>query len=99
MSMMSVPIILSVVYAIIELLKFTFKANTKFLNFVPLVSGILGGVFGVISYYFAPTLIPTTNVIHAFLIGIFSGLSATGSNQIFKQITKLLNSKNNSDKN
>lgn len=45
-------------------------------------------VAGIICFYFIPSIIPATNVIVAIIIGGASGLTATGTNQIFKQINK-----------
>ena len=39
-------------------------------------------------YYFLPSLIVANNLFSAILVGAASGLSATGCNQIFKQLKK-----------
>lgn len=86
MEMLSVPIIAVLVFSLIELLKVPLKQFPKFLVFIPLISGILGGVLGIIAFFAIPTLIPTGNIFHAILVGILSGLSATGSHQLVNQI-------------
>ena len=48
---------------------------------------MLGIFSGIICYYFIPSIIPTENVIVAIIIGGASGLSATGTNQVIKQLT------------
>ena len=40
-------------------------------------------------FYILPTIIPTDNVFHAILFGIFSGLSSTGTHQLVKQLKQL----------
>jgi len=53
-----------------------------------LVSLGLGIIAGVICFYFIPSIIPASNVVIAIIIGGASGLSATGTNQIIKQLNK-----------
>jgi len=88
LNLISVPAIAVAVYFIIEVLKKAFNNNEKFLRFIPLISLIIGIVAGIICFYFIPSIIPATNVIVAIIIGGASGLTATGTNQIFKQINK-----------
>ena len=83
-----VPLIVVIVYGCIELLKKAVGNNEKALRFIPLIAAALGAVFGVIAFYAAPEIIPASNVLLALLIGGSSGLAATGTNQIFKQIKK-----------
>ncbi|MEG1499517.1 MAG: phage holin family protein [Clostridia bacterium] len=94
MELLSVPIIATLVFSIIEMIKLPFKSKPLFLNFVPLISGFLGAGFGVIMYYFVPSLIQTANVFTAIIVGMLSGLSATGSHQLVKQIKKTSADKN-----
>jgi hypothetical protein len=42
----------------------------------------------VLAYYLVPGVMPADNVLIALIIGGASGLSATGTNQIIKQISK-----------
>ncbi|MEG1711009.1 MAG: phage holin family protein [Clostridia bacterium] len=86
MEMLSVPIIATLVLALLEIIKVPFKDKPKFNNFIPLIAGVLGILLGIVAFYAAPTLIPTTNIFHAILVGFLSGLSATGSHQLVKQI-------------
>ncbi len=88
LNIISVPAIATAVYFLIEVLKKAFNNNVKFSRFIPLISLIIGIVAGVICFYFIPSIIPATNVILAIIIGGASGLTATGTNQIFKQINK-----------
>lgn len=55
---------------------------------IPVIMGVSGAVLGVISYYIAPSLVASDNVIVAIAIGIVSGFAATGINQIIKQSGK-----------
>lgn len=53
-----------------------------------MIAAILGATLGLISFFISPEIIPADNFIMALLIGGASGLAATGTNQIFKQIKK-----------
>ncbi len=89
MEMFCVPVIATIVYGIIELLKIPFNSE-KFKSFAPLISGLLGGALGILAMIFSPSIIPVTNYFSAFLIGMASGLSATGTHQTFKQISSYI---------
>lgn len=54
---------------------------------IPVVMGICGAVLGVVGFYAMPDF-PATDILNAIAVGIVSGLSATGVNQIYKQATK-----------
>ena len=88
LNLISVPAIATAVYLIIEVLKKAFDSNEKFLRLIPLISLTLGAIAGIICFYFIPSIIPAPNVVVAIIIGAASGLTATGTNQIFKQLTK-----------
>lgn len=91
MEILSVPVIAMMVFGLIELIKLPLKSVPNFTNFIPLVSGLLGGILGLTAYFVAPAIIPSSNVFHAILVGGLSGLSATGSHQLVKQIKKISN--------
>ena len=55
---------------------------------IPVVMGICGGVLGGVAFAFAPGVVPAGDLLTAIAIGIVSGLSATGANQIAKQAGK-----------
>lgn len=86
MEMISVPSIMMIVFAIISLLKIALKKYNSFINFIPLISGLLGAVLGIIAFYLIPTIMPTDNFFHAILFVLFSGLSSTGTEQLILQL-------------
>ncbi len=88
LELISVPAIAAVVYWVINLIKYTVGENEKFKRFIPLVATALGVVCGVICYFAIPSIVPAQNVLVAIVIGGASGLTATGANQIIKQLTK-----------
>jgi len=84
-----VPVIVAIVYALMSIYKtYIAKDNEKLIRFIPLIGGGLGIILGIVIYFAFPSLIVATNVLTAILVGCASGLSATGCDQIFKQITK-----------
>lgn len=56
-------------------------------NFIPIIVGIAGGILGVVGMHVIPDF-PATDVLNAIAVGIVSGLSSTGVNQIYKQVKK-----------
>lgn len=84
----TVPVITSIVYAIIDIVKRATNSNERFLRLIPLIAASLGIICGVISFYFIPGVLETTNVFVAIVIGAASGLAATGTNQVVKQLSK-----------
>ena len=88
LNLISVPAIATAVYLIIEVLKEAFNNNEEVLRFIPLISLSIGVIAVVICFFFIPSIIPATNVVMAIIIGAASGLTATGTNQIFKQFNK-----------
>lgn len=87
LELISVPAIAAVVYWVINLIKYTVGANEKFKRFIPLLATGLGIVCGVVCYFAIPTIIPAENILVAIVIGGASGLTATGTNQVIKQLT------------
>ncbi|HIT62163.1 MAG TPA: hypothetical protein IAC38_01775 [Candidatus Caccovivens faecavium] len=82
-----VPVIVALVFVIMEIYKkFIAKENKILVAIIPIIGGVLGIIFGIICFYAIPSIIPATNILTAILIGCASGLSATGCNQIFKQL-------------
>ena len=88
LELFSVPVIAAIVYWVINLIKYATKQNEKFMRFIPLVAAALGAVLGIVAYFAVPNIVPAENVFVAILIGIASGLTATGTNQIIKQLGK-----------
>ena len=54
---------------------------------IPVIVGVVGAVLGVVGMYCMPDF-PARDVLNAIAIGIVSGLSSTGVNQIYKQVKK-----------
>ena len=84
-----VPVITILVFALMEIYKRYIAKDKKVrVAIIPIIAGALGIVFGIVCFYAFPVIISATNLGVAILIGGASGLSATGCNQIFKQLKK-----------
>lgn len=88
LQIISLPAIAIIVYWTVNLIKYATNNNENFKRFIPLISAGLGAVLGIICYYGIPDIISASNVLVAIISGGASGLSATGCNQIIKQLTK-----------
>ena len=84
----AIPALAAIVYTIIDIAKTALGGTDKFNRFIPLISCLLGAICGVIAFYCVPGVFETQNLLVAIVLGAASGLSATGTNQIAKQLTK-----------
>ena len=83
-----IPFIVVIVYLVSEIYKVIFKKKSKAYKLIPVFSSLLGGLLGGLMYLTSSGLIMTSNIYNALLIGMISGSSATGANQIIKQLIK-----------
>lgn len=84
-----VPIIVVCCYIIGEIYKVLFKNKQEAYKLIPILVAILGGLLGVLIYFTNPEMILNAdNVWVALGIGIVSGASSSGTNQIIKQLFK-----------
>jgi len=60
--------------------------NENLDRFIPVICGLFGAILGIVMFLTIPNFIPADNWAIAIAIGIVSGLSATGANQIYKQL-------------
>mgnify|MGYP001001227592 FL=1 len=54
-------------------------------NYIPVIVGAFGGILGVLGMYVIPDF-PAQDILNAIAVGIVSGLSSTGINQVYKQL-------------
>ena len=87
-TIVTIPAIAAIVYTLIDIVKTACGGDEKFKRFIPLAAALLGGIIGVIAYYFVPGVVETENILVAIVLGAASGLSATGTNQAVKQLVK-----------
>ena len=87
MDFTSVPIIVVCCYVIGEIIKFILKNKQETYKIIPVVVTAIGGLLGYLIYLTNPeTIFNVDNIWAALLIGMVSGSSATGANQIVKQM-------------
>ena len=83
----TIPALAAIVYTLIDITKTAMGGDEKFKRFIPLIACVLGAVCGVVAFYFVPGTMGTENLLVAIVLGAASGLSATGTNQVVKQLT------------
>jgi len=82
-----VPIIVICCYLVGEIYKVLFKTRQVLFKLIPILVGVVGGILGILIYYTEPKLLfNADNVWTSLGIGIVSGISSTGANQIIKQL-------------
>lgn len=82
----SIPVIAALCFGFIEVLKRTFKNDSKLKNAYPLIAAILGTMLGVFAYLVDPAVMVTDSILTSALAGMASGLSATGGNEIIQRM-------------
>ena len=96
MDCIGIPIIVIISYIAGEIYKAVFKTdNAK--RFIPLFVAIVGGCLGAVIYCTSSAIIAASSIWDAILVGIISGESATGSNQIVKQLFEKYQEKQDDD--
>ena len=76
------------IVAICYLVGMAVKAINKIDDkFIPVIVGTVGGVLGIVGMYVMPDF-PAQDILNAIAVGISSGLTAVGVNQIGKQLSK-----------
>lgn len=88
---MAFLVIIFICYLVVALIRTTPIKN----EWLPIISGILGGILATLAFYALPEIVPDSSLGVTVFYGFFSGLAATGSNQVFKQTFKYLVSKFN----
>lgn len=83
-----VPAIAAIVYTLMDILKTASGENERLKRLIPLISVALGAIGGLLAYFFVPGFLTAQNALVAAVLGAASGLSATGTNQIVKQLAK-----------
>ncbi len=77
----TIPSIIIICYLVAQAVKATPIDN----KYLPIICGVVGGILGVVAMFVVPDY-PAGDYLTAIAIGIVSGLSATGINQIYKQL-------------
>ena len=85
---MGIPLIVIICYGIGEIYKKIFSKKRKLITLLPIVLTFLGGIISIIIYYLQTDFLPSKTIIETLQLGLISGASSTGANQIIKQIYK-----------
>lgn len=89
MEFTSIPIIVIICYIIGEIYKVLFKNKQDLYKLIPIILACFGGLLGILIFLTNPEiLLNVSNAWTALGIGMVSGVSSTGTNQIIKQIFK-----------
>ena len=87
MEFTSVPIIVVCCYLMGEIYKVIFKKRPETYKLIPVLVSVSGGVLGILIYLTNKEMIMNaSNAWIALGIGIISGASSTGTNQVVKQL-------------
>ena len=87
MNFTGVPIIVILCYIVAEIYKVIFKQNDNARKLIPVFMAITGAIISIVIYYTNKEMLYNAkNIWVALEIGIVSGVSATGTNQIIKQL-------------
>ena len=87
MEFTSIPIIVILCYIVGEIYKVLFRNKQNFYRLIPVVLASFGGLLGILIFLTNPEiLLNVSNAWTALGIGMISGVSSTGTNQIIKQI-------------
>ena len=94
MEFTSIPIIVIICYIIGEIYKVLFKNKQDLYKLIPIILACFGGLLGILIFLTNPEImLNVSNAWTALGIGIVSGVSSTGTNQIINQI--FIKNKNN----
>jgi hypothetical protein len=85
---LSVPVIVSIVYGCVDLYKQIINGKEKLMRLIPIIAALLGAIIGVVTFYVYPSVLVADNIWQAIIMGGASGLTATGANQVLKQLNK-----------
>ena len=97
LEIVSVPAITAVVLFLMSIYKkYISKEKEVLVAIIPIIACLLGVGLSVIMFLANQSLIPANNIWSAILVGATSGLSATGCNQIVKQMGRV-NKKSSKD--
>lgn len=80
--------ILVLTYFIVEVIKRKLLKTDKQRSLLPAIAAGTGALLSMLIFIFIPSISTNVNLFNAFASGAISGSAATGSNQIYKQITK-----------
>ena len=89
MELVSIPSIIVMCYVLAQILNVLFNKQTKINKLIPYITSIVGGILGYILFKIDKCSIGNpSNYIFAIVIGMVSGLIATGADSALRKILK-----------
>ncbi|MCH5180969.1 MAG: phage holin family protein [Erysipelotrichales bacterium] len=89
MEFVGVPVIVVCCYIFGEIYKALLKKHKEAYKYIPVFLSVIGGLLGILIHLTTPnSIFNADNIWIALGIGIVSGASSTGANQIIKQLFK-----------
>lgn len=93
----NIPFLVVFMYLFVEILKKKWILTDKARSMLPIVCAFVGAGLACVLHYFFPYVLGTSNYFEALTMGAVSGLSATGCNQLFKQVRAFYEGEPNAD--
>ena len=89
LEVVTIPVIVAIVYGVMAVYRQLVSGKAAvWTGLIPVWAGILGMALGIVAFYVVPEYMPADNILMAVLIGLSSGLTATGADQVYRQIKK-----------
>ena len=92
-SYIDIPITV-VTYFIVEIIKKKIFKTNRQRNLLPVIAAVTGAAISIFIFVVWPAISSNVNVLNAFATGAISGSAATGTNQIYKQLTNFFSATN-----
>lgn len=93
----NVPFLVVFMYLIVELLKKFWLKSDKVRSMIPFVCAFLGCFFMLFMHHYFTDVFCLGSYIEAATLGAVSGLTATGCNQLYKQVRAFYEGEKNAD--
>lgn len=89
--------ILILTYFLVEFVKRKLLKTDKQRDLLPAIAAITGAAISMLIFVVWPSVSTNVNLLNAFASGAISGSAATGSNEIYKRITRFFTVTTTSD--
>lgn len=96
-SFTNIPFLVVFMYLFVEILKKKWIKSDRAKSILPIICAFVGALLACVLHYYFPYVLGTTNYFEALTMGAVSGLSATGCNQLFKQVRAFYQGEPNAD--
>lgn len=98
MDLIGIPSMIIICYLVAEFFKLVILRKKRRYKYIPVITGITGGLLGFISYIINPQIVLNVeDPLVAISLGIVSGLASTGSYETLKKMFENFNNRNKED--